>query len=95
MELAREMRTYPPLISVSVRMEPSLHSYKLPIKFEGCMNENLDTELMFPLENPVLDLTFLMCKLCRLMGKICFQCTILFQWIRKTATQIILAVTGA
>ena len=59
MELVHEMRTYPPQLIVVVRMDPSLHSYKLPIKFEGC-EENLDTELMFPLDNPVL--TPLMCK---------------------------------
>ena len=61
MELVHEMQTYPPRVTVAVRMDPSSHSYKLPIKFEGCVNENLDTELMFPLENPVL--TPLICKL--------------------------------
>lgn len=59
-EFIHEMQTYPPQLVVVLRMDPSLHSYKLPIKFEGC-EENLDTELMFPLENPVL--TPLMCKL--------------------------------
>ena len=61
MEFIHEMKMYPPRVAVAVRMDPSLHSYKLPIKFEGCMNENLDTELVFPLQSPVL--TPLICKL--------------------------------
>ena len=60
MELVHEMQMYPPRVTVEVRMDPSRHSYTLPIKFEGCMNENLGTELMFPLNNPVL--TPLICK---------------------------------
>lgn len=48
------MKMYPPRVKLTVKTDPSLHNFTLPIKFEGCLDEELDTELIFPLESPLI-----------------------------------------
>ena len=54
MEFKHRMKMYPPRMKVTVDMSNStLHKFKLPIKFEGSLNEDLDTELIFPLQSSI------------------------------------------
>ena len=48
------MKMYPPRVKLTVKMDPSLQNFPFPIKFEGCLDEELDTELIFPLESPLI-----------------------------------------
>ena len=54
MKLKLEMKMYPPRVKLTVKMGPSPNNFKLPIKFEGCLDEDLDTELIFPLDSPLI-----------------------------------------
>ena len=54
MKLKLKMKMYPPRVKLTVKMGPSLLDFKLPIKFEGCLDEDLDTELIFPLDSPLI-----------------------------------------
>ena len=47
------MKMYPPRVKLTIKVDPSRKNFKLPIKFEGCLDEDLDTELIFPLESPL------------------------------------------
>ena len=51
MQFKHIMKMYPPRVKVILRMDSSLQNFKLPIKFEGCLNDDLDTELIFPLRS--------------------------------------------
>ena len=54
MKLELELNMYPPRMKVTVDMSDStLHKFTLPIKFEGSLNEGLDTEVMFPLQSSI------------------------------------------
>jgi hypothetical protein len=45
-KLEFEQKMYPPRIKVTILGDCK---FKLPIKFKGCLNDDLDTELIFPL----------------------------------------------
>ena len=52
MKLEFKMKMYPPRIKVTILWSNfTVHKFKLPIRFEGCLNEDLDTELIFPLKS--------------------------------------------
>jgi hypothetical protein len=54
MKLKVKMKMYPPRVKLTVKVDPSLPNFKCLIKIEGCLDEeDLDTELIFPLESPL------------------------------------------
>ena len=47
-------RMYPPRVKMTIAMNNPEYFFKLPVKFLGCSsNYQLDTELIFPLGNPL------------------------------------------
>ena len=51
-KLEFKMNMYPPRMKVIVDMSDSTsRKFKLSVNFEGCLNDDLDTELIFPLKS--------------------------------------------
>ena len=63
MKLKHKMKMYPPRVKLTVKVGPSIQDFKLSIRFEGCLDEECDTELIFPLESPISHMCKFVCFL--------------------------------